>query len=106
MQEGRYILCSTKGTGLFKIFILVVALVIIYSVLTNPQVTNTQVIFFENPSMLVGTSETVRMFSTCLCLNINKHNKGNGEEKDLKIRQWIAGLIDGQYLKKMIFYTN
>ena len=110
MQEGKFILFSTKGTRLIRFFINVIALVIIYSVLSNPQVTNAQLIFkifnFEDPSMLVGTSETVRMFSTCLCLNINKHNKGNGEEKDLKIRQWIAGLIDGQYLKKMIFYTN
>ena len=85
-------------------FINVIALVIIYSVFSNPQVTNAQV--FLEASMLVGTSETVRMFSTCLCSKVNEHNKGNGEEKDLKIRQWIAGLIDGQYLKKMIFYTN
>jgi len=36
--------------------------------------------------MLVGTSETVRMFSTSLT---------NTEKDDLKIRQWIAGVIDG-----------
>ena len=95
MQEGRYILFSTKGRRLIRNLISVVSLVIIYSVLSNPQVTNAQVIFFEDPSMLVGTSETVRMFSTCLCSNLNEHNKGNDEEKDLKIRQWIAGLIDG-----------
>jgi hypothetical protein len=35
--------------------------------------------------MLVGTSETVRMLS-------NYYLKGDGE---LKIRQWIAGIIDG-----------
>ena len=43
--------------------------------------------------MLVGTSETVRMFSTCLCSK-NEHNKGN-DDTDLKVRQWIAGVIDG-----------
>ena len=95
MQEGKFILFSTKGTRLIRFFINVIALVIIYSVLSNPQVTNAQVILFEDPSMLVGTSETVRMFSTCLCSNLNEQNKGNDEEKDLKIRQWIAGLIDG-----------
>ena len=48
----------------------------------------------EDPSMLVGTSETVRMFSTCLCSK-NEYKKGNDEVKDLKFRQWIAGVIDG-----------
>ena len=43
--------------------------------------------------MLVGTSETVRMFSTCLCSK-NEHYKGN-DDTDLKVRQWIAGVIDG-----------
>uniref|UniRef100_UPI0023F26B1D LAGLIDADG homing endonuclease n=1 Tax=Cyathus striatus TaxID=68777 RepID=UPI0023F26B1D len=95
MQEGRVILCSTKGKRLIFILINVVALVIIYSVLSNPQVTNAQVIFCEDPSMLVGTSETVRMFSNCLCSKRNEQNKGNDEDKDLKSRQWIAGLIDG-----------
>jgi hypothetical protein len=95
MQEGRVILFSTKGKRLLFIFIKLVTLVIIYSVLSNPQVTNAQVIYIycEDPSMLVGTSETVRMFSTCLCSN--EHNKGIDEDKDLKDRQWIAGLIDG-----------
>ena len=36
-------------------------------------------------SMLVGSSETVRVFST----------NQNLQENDLKIRQWIAGVIDG-----------
>ena len=35
--------------------------------------------------MLVGTSETVRMFSICLCLK-NEHNKGN-DDTHLKVRQ-------------------
>lgn len=43
--------------------------------------------------MLVGTSETVRMFSICLCLK-NEHNKGN-DDTHLKVRHWIAGVIDG-----------
>jgi hypothetical protein len=47
----------------------------------------------EDPSMLVGTSETVRMFSTYLCSK-NEYNKGN-DDTDLKVRQWIAGVIDG-----------
>ena len=72
----------------------VIALVITYSVLSNLQVTNTQLIFnLEDPSMLVGTSETVRMFSSCLCSNKDQI-KGN-DDTDLKVRQWIAGVIDG-----------
>lgn len=50
----------------------------------NPQVTNTS-------NRLVGTSETI-----CL-LNKNKrliHNLSNSG-KDLKLKQWLAGLIDG-----------
>jgi hypothetical protein len=71
VQEGRCILFGTKGKRIIRYFFNVVALVIIYAVLSNPQVTNAQLIFekinFEDPSMLVGTSETVRMFSTCIC---------------------------------------
>ena len=97
MQEGEAILFSTKGKRFFVISL--IFLVIIYSVLSNPQVTNAQLILYlininnEDPSMLVGTSETVRMFSTCLCSK-NEHNKGN-DDTDLKVRQWIAGVIDG-----------
>ena len=98
MQEGRCILFSTKGKRIRRYFISLLALVIIYSVLSNPQVTNAQLILkifnFEDPSMLVGTSETVRMFSSCLCSK-NEHKKGNDELNNLKIRQWIAGVIDG-----------
>ena len=98
MQEGEAILFSTKGKRFFVISL--IFLVIIYSVLSNPQVTNAQLILYlininnEDPSMLVGTSETVRMFSTCLCSK-NEYKKGNDEVKDLKFRQWIAGVIDG-----------
>nr|YP_009129962.1 LAGLIDADG type homing endonuclease [Ganoderma meredithae]AJT57353.1 LAGLIDADG type homing endonuclease [Ganoderma meredithae] len=90
-------LFSTKGKRFLGVSL--VFLVIIYSVLSNPQVTNAQLILYylniinEDPSMLVGTSETVRMFSTCLCSK-NGHNKGN-DDTDLKVRQWIAGVIDG-----------
>jgi hypothetical protein len=93
MQEGWFILCSTKAIRLFFKFFILIALVIIYSVISNPQVTNAQLIFdfLIDPSMLVGTSETVRMFSSCLCSNKEQGNDDN----DLKIRQWIAGLIDG-----------
>ena len=100
VQEGWVILFSTKGKRFIhniyatsSIFS-VIALVIIYSVLPNLQVTNAQLIFnFENLSMLVGTSETVRMFSSCLCSK-KEHTKGN-DDTDLKVRQWIAGVIDG-----------
>ena len=93
MREGRFFLFSTKGNrNLYYIFI--VALVIIYSLLSNPQVTNAQLIFkFESPSMLVGTSEIVRMFSSCLS---SKNEQGN-DDTDLKVRQWIAGVIDGNF---------
>ena len=63
----------------------IVYLVIIYSEIFNPQVTNAQLLFLES-SMLVGTSETVRMLSTSSKIK---------ENDDLKIRQWIAGVIDG-----------
>ena len=92
MQEGEAILFSTKGKRLLFILFSLVFLVIIYSVLSNPQVTNAQLILYiynninEDPSMLVGTSETVRMFSICLCLK-NEHKKGNDEVNDLKFRQ-------------------
>ena len=91
VQEGRSLLFSTKGNRIRQ-YVFLVALVIIYSLLSNPQVTNAQLIFkFENPSMLVGTSEIVRMFSSCLS---SKKEQGNGDT-DLKVRQWIAGVIDG-----------
>ena len=104
VQEGRYILFSTKGKRIIRnisvtplgtgAILSVIALVIIYSVLFNLQVTNAQLIFnLEDPSMLVGTSETVRMFSSCLCSNKDQI-KGN-DDTDLKVRQWIAGVIDG-----------
>lgn len=56
------------------------------------QVTNAQLIshlFLLDPSMLVGTSEAVRMFSTCFKLDREI------DDPDLKDRQWIAGIIDG-----------
>jgi len=100
MQEGKAILFGTKNIqlmfpgasapvplgpgvagpgGLIKTLII---LVIIHSVLFNPQVTNAQLIshsFMLDPSMLVGTSETVCMFSACLTLEKN--------DSDLKDRQ-------------------
>ena len=116
MQEGWYTLFSTKGKRiirwthespsnpsgdplageirLLQAIFSVIALVMIYSVLPNLQVTNAQLIFnLEDPSMLVGTSETVRMFSSCLCSK-KELTKGN-DDIDLKVRQWIAGVIDG-----------
>ena len=124
VQEGWYTLFSTKGKRIIRwthespsnpsgdplageirlqqAIFSVIALVMIYSVLPNLQVTNAQLIFnLEDPSMLVGTSETVRMFSSCLCSNQDQ-TKGN-DVTDLKVRQWIAGVIDGEgnfYLSK------
>jgi intein-encoded DNA endonuclease-like protein len=49
--------------------------------------------------MLVGTSETVRMFSISLT---------NSEKKERKIREWIAGVIDGDgyiYISKKGYCT-
>ena len=97
MQEGRCILSSTKAKRI--ILIKLIALVIIFLVVSNPQVTNAQLIFNSSlclekgidPSMLVGTSETVRMFSSCLS---SKKEQGN-DDTDLKVRQWVAGVIDG-----------
>lgn len=101
MQGGGVNLYSTKGKRLYFIFLSFVALVIIYSVLSNPQVTKVQLIFnslhnyayFEDSSILVGTSETVRMFSNCFS-SISNKARGN-DDTDLKVRQWIAGVIDG-----------
>lgn len=112
VQEGRYILFSTKGQRIIRklsgtplgtgAIFSVIVLVIIYSVLFNLQVTNAQLIFnLEDPSMLVGTSETVRMFSSCLCSK-KEHTKGN-DDTDLKVRQWIAGVIDGASAEMEIF---
>jgi hypothetical protein len=87
MQEGEAILFNTKDNRFIFIYISLIALVIIYSVLSNPQVTNAQVILnFCNikldTSMLVGTSETVRMFSNYLTPTKLK-GKGN-DNTDLK----------------------
>ena len=70
-------------TGIFLVF---------HLVLFYPQVTNAQLIFHLfplDPSMLVGTSEAVRMFSTCF--KLDREN----DDPDLQDRQWIAGIIDG-----------
>ena len=85
MREGQIIMYSTKIVNLVLINILVI-LVIIYSLLYNPQVTNALIDINNNTSMLVGTSETVCVSSICLT------KKGND---DIKFRQWITGLIDG-----------
>lgn len=53
-------------------------IVIIYIGISNPQVTNVHFLIIENISILVGTSETVRMFSTRLT---------SQENADIKIRQ-------------------
>nr|QNH92710.1 hypothetical protein [Wolfiporia cocos] len=46
--------------------------------------------------MLLGTSKTVRMFSNCFSSISHLGNKARGnDDTDLKVRQWIAGIIDG-----------
>ena len=93
MREGRVILWGTNCVNLMLIVSVLVSLVIILTVLYNPQVTNAQSIIefiFDNLSMLVGTSETVCVLSVCLISS----PKGNGND-DLKLCQWIAGVIDG-----------
>lgn len=81
MREGRNILFNTKIVNL--IFYIILVILVITSLETyNLQVTKAQ--FFVQ-AMLVETSETVRMLSNCSLLGNN----------DLKIREWIAGIIDG-----------
>nr|WKF48436.1 LAGLIDADG endonuclease [Synchytrium endobioticum] len=97
MREGLINLNNTQirifrgiGFGFCFCFVFLLMLVIICLVLYNPQVTNAQWFdwyLISNPSMLVGTSETVRALSISVpIVNI---------DPDLKIRQWIAGITDG-----------
>ena len=106
MQEEKVIHNTTIITRIQYIIFIVFIIVIMYYVLFNPQVTNAQTWFtnlksgeallffkykewnysFNSFSMLVGTSETVRMFSNYQTAK---------QKKELKIRQWIAGIIDG-----------
>lgn len=101
MREGKIIYNSTMiKVDVFLPYVLIgicsmPILVIIYYEVSNPQVTNAHFLIIENIGMLVGTSETVRMFSTRLT---------SQENKDLKIRQWIGGIIDGDgniYISKI-----
>ena len=101
MREGWVNLWGTNCVNLMLIVLVLVSLVIILTVLYNPQVTNAQLNFEKflgNPSMLVGTSETVRVLSICLktspLMASRSVEKGSGND-ELKLRQWIAGLIDG-----------
>lgn len=86
MQERKTTLYNTSVLYSF-FFIITVTLVIIYIEFSNPQVTNAHFLIeiIEKIIMLVGTSETVRMFSTSL----------SQENKDIKIREWIGGILDG-----------
>jgi hypothetical protein len=89
MREGSQTVFSTHRSNL-ALYGSLFALVIICLLLYNPQVTNAQwftEFIFSYPSMLVGTSETVCVLS--ICFGIGKI------DPDLKLRQWIAGLTDG-----------
>lgn len=96
MRERESLILGTLIVILqnFCLFPLIVVFkVIIQEFFSNPQVTNAQSIFelcnviFNNPSMLVGTSETVCMLSIIVLTEIAKHDK--------KVLQWVAGIIDG-----------
>lgn len=98
MQERWANLNSTKAIKLILWYVtslrLKLSLVIICLVLSNPQVTNAQMVYEDlfaslDLSMLVGTSETVCTLSICI-------TQGSVDNKsELKIRQWIAGVTDG-----------
>ncbi len=96
MRESYLLILGTIVVSLhiFYLYPLIVASkVIILEFLTNPQVTNAQSIIelinliLYNPSMLVGTSETVCMLSVIALTEI--------VGKDKKVLQWVAGIIDG-----------
>ena len=57
MQEGEAILFSTKGKRFFVISL--IFLVIIYSVLSNPQVTNAQLILYYTSNVSSGLDCTI-----------------------------------------------
>jgi hypothetical protein len=120
MRERKTInICS----NLFITIIVVIIYVLLTSVISefpNPQETNALIISSKMSNynqlllvilpgylvyrkgkfgMSVGSSETIRMFSTNtkLCYGSLSEStlKALQKNKDLKIRQWIAGLIDG-----------
>lgn len=74
------VIIPNNTTTLFCCILYNIVAVIIYYELFNPQVTNALSLCFYNMniSMLVGTSETVRMFSNHLT---------SQEKADMKIRQ-------------------
>lgn len=89
MRERNIILYCTRATLLF------VGLMFIHWFNNSPVINNielhnpqeTNALFCSSElSMLVGSSETVRVFST---------SQSSQEIKDLKILQWTAGVIDG-----------
>lgn len=92
MRERNFILYCTRVT-LMAIYIIIFYYIITYSVIINIEVFNPQEInalfcnnSFTGLSLLVRSSETLRVFST------NHSSQSNDE---LKVRQWIAGVIDG-----------
>lgn len=95
MRERYLLILGTLSLSLLFYLLLspliVATKVIILEFLSNPQVTNAQLIIkfiFNNPSMLVGTSETVCVLSAIvLTTSIVRTDK--------KVLQWVAGIIDG-----------
>ncbi len=96
MREQKTIPYCTRITLLLTVFILIIytetSPVVINKEPLNPQETKALICitdychFITNVSMLLGSSETVRVLST---------NQSSKEIQDLKVRQWIAGVIDG-----------
>lgn len=110
MRERNIVYNSTSLKIVFLYFIYyfilsIIILVIIYYSFSNPQGTNAHYskyyydIFQYSISMLVGPSETVRMFSTRLT---------SLEKSENKIQEWIGGIIDGDgyiYISKKGYCT-
>lgn len=89
MREIKIILYCTRIT-LYLVYVLVHS-VIINIELYNPQETKALFSIKDGPypdklNMLVGSSETIRVLST---------KRSSQDNDELKIRQWIAGVIDG-----------
>lgn len=79
-EEFVLYLLGTISISCILLYTTIVKILIIYD---NSPVTNA-------PSTLVGTSEAIRLLNI-----ISIHSFNNSSDKDLKFKQWLAGLIDG-----------
>ncbi len=78
----EFVLCLL-GTIYISYILLYTVLVKILKTYDNSQVTNAL-------STLVGTSEAIRLLNKRFI-----HNLKNNSDKDLRFKEWLAGLIDG-----------